>query len=235
MRDRPTPSRPQPRATGLTTPISVLVLCLVAFAVDLYLITTHHTHWLDQNALDEAVDHRSGTLNTVMKGVTNAAEIPLVLLSVLIALLLARTARSWWPIVLVGATGVLSVLAATVVKNLTDRSRPSSTFWVVHETDYSFPSRHTTMTAALLPVLAYLIAARVRSRSARGWLWAAAVVLTAVIGSSRIYLGVHWTTDVLGGAALGCAVAVVVIGFDMFTRGPRSRPGSHSAHAAGRR
>ncbi|WP_158706348.1 phosphatase PAP2 family protein [Streptomyces sp. NRRL B-11253] len=191
-----------------------LLLCLALFAVDADLMAGHHAWLIDRPLLAEAVEHRDGLLNTVMTAVTYAAEVPLMAVSVLVAVVLGRRTRSWRPLVLVGAAGVLSVLAATTAKDLTDRLRPPAAYWVIHESGFSFPSRHTTMAAALLPLLAYLLTAYVRSRPAVSALWATAFALIGLVGASRVYLGVHWATDVTGGFALGAAVAFALITAD---------------------
>ncbi|MFE5078368.1 phosphatase PAP2 family protein [Streptomyces halstedii] len=191
--------------------MTALLFSAVVFVIDALLVQDRHAGWIDQPVLDEAVHHRGGGLNTVMTLVTNAAEIPLILLSVLTAAALALRVRTWRPLCLVAVTGALSVAAATVVKNLTLRSRPPVVYWVVQESDYSFPSRHTTMTAALLPVLAYLLARHITSTATRIGVWAAAVLCTLLVATSRVYLGVHWATDVAGGLTLGTCVALAVI------------------------
>jgi membrane-associated phospholipid phosphatase len=158
--------------------------------------------------------------------VTASAEIPLVVLAVVVAAVLAWRARSWRPVVLVGAAGVLSVAAATVVKNIADRTRPPHMYWLTQETDFSFPSRHTTMTAARLPVIALLLCELIRSRAARAAAWGAAVVLVVLVGSSRVYLGVHWASDVLGGMALGGAVALLLVVGDRMVAAVRGVSGA---------
>lgn len=195
-----------------------LAASATVFAADAGLVADGHAGWLDHPALTEAVEHRDGVLTTVMTAVTNAAEIPLVVLAVLVALVLARRARSWRPVLLVGAAGALSVAAATVAKDLALRVRPPMSYWLVHESDYSFPSRHTTMTAALLPLLAVLITDRLAARGAKAGVWVAVVACTVLVGASRIYLGVHWATDVLGGLALGLTVALAVLTADRLLR-----------------
>lgn len=67
-----------------------------------------------------------------------------------------------------------------------------------------------------------------RSRAARVAIWASASMLTTLVGISRIYLGVHWTTDVLGGWVFGALwLAVVVTGSTVLAHG-RGRGGSSS-------
>jgi undecaprenyl-diphosphatase len=212
--------------------VAGLAACVAFFAADSGLVAGHDTSFVDDPALSEAVHHRDALLNTVMEVVTASAEIPLVVLSVVVAALLAWRSRSWRPVVLVGAAGVLSVAAATVVKNVADRTRPPHVYWLTQETDFSFPSRHTTMTAALLPVIALLLCELIRSRLAKAALWAAAVVAVVLVGSSRVYLGVHWASDVLGGMALGGSVALLLVVGDRVIAAVRGTSGEREQRRA---
>ncbi|WP_019632382.1 phosphatase PAP2 family protein [Actinomadura atramentaria] len=196
------------------------LVCLVGLAVDAVLIGAHRAGRLDRPVLTD--DWRDDAFTPLMKGVTTAAEYPLIIGSLVVALLLAWAALSWRPLALVVAAGLLSVAAASVAKSLADRVRPPRTYWLVHETGYSFPSRHTTMAAALLFVVAYLLCGRLRSSAAVAGVWTVAAVLVALVGTSRVYLGVHWATDVVGGFFVGSLVALVLMGADLVVRSRRT-------------
>ena len=76
----------------------------------------------------------------------------------------------------------------------------------------SFPSSHATVSLATWLTLALVLAARVPVRAVRIYLVAVSLLLAALVGLSRIYLGVHWPSDVLAGGALGFAWLCVVFG-----------------------
>ena len=105
-----------------------------------------------------------------------------------------------------GAVGLYDI-----VKPLIGRPRPPSAIWIGHFSGAAFPSGHAAQSVAFYAMLAIVLGAG-RSASAKTMLWSVAVLVALVVGGSRIYLGAHWLTDVLGGYALGaCCVAAVVI------------------------
>lgn len=88
-----------------------------------------------------------------------------------------------------------------------DRARPDL---LLHESRVftrSFPSAHATVSAAVLITLASLVARQARRIDRQVFILATAATIVFLIGISRIYLGVHWPSDVLGGWALGTAWA----------------------------
>ncbi len=93
-------------------------------------------------------------------------------------------------------------LSASLLKIAVHRQRPAG-FGVYHEISYSFPSIHATMAAFLFGFIAWIIVRRTESPLRRFWTISAAVFLIAAIGFSRLYLGVHFLSDVLGGCLLG--------------------------------
>jgi len=99
--------------------------------------------------------------------------------------------------------------AAELAKHLVGRDRPDLVPHLDQVYSSSFPSGHSAMSPIVYFTLASLLAAGEPNRAAKGLLMAAAVLLVLAIGASRVYLGVHWPTDVLAGWAMGAAVALV--------------------------
>jgi undecaprenyl-diphosphatase len=118
-----------------------------------------------------------------------------------------RRAALWLVITLAGAT----VLDLTL-KHAFHRARPEP-YFVPLPHSYSFPSGHALYSFCFYGVLAALIAGRIRSLPLRILLWAVAALLVFAIGLSRVYLGVHYPSDVIAGylaAAIWVATLVVL-------------------------
>ncbi|MDR1815241.1 MAG: phosphatase PAP2 family protein [Clostridiales Family XIII bacterium] len=110
-------------------------------------------------------------------------------------------------------TGVGAVIH-TLIKNVLERPRPDEAMWLVPEDGFSFPSGHSNVSVILYGLLATLL---YRYLVERGHDDLAAVqrglfaLLVILVGLSRIYLGVHYPSDVLGGWALGGALALAFL------------------------
>jgi undecaprenyl-diphosphatase len=90
------------------------------------------------------------------------------------------------------------------------RARPDVFFGMAQPPSYSFPSGHSVESACFYGVLAAILTVGTPSRLRKAGIWTAAALLTLAIGTSRIYLGVHYPTDVLGGYALAVAWAALL-------------------------
>jgi undecaprenyl-diphosphatase len=104
-----------------------------------------------------------------------------------------RRATLWLVVTILGAL----VLDLTL-KYAFHRARPTP-FFVNLPRTYSFPSGHALFSFCFYGVLAGLLIGRVQSRLVRNLIWTAAAILVAAIGFSRIYLGVHYPSDVIAG------------------------------------
>lgn len=104
-------------------------------------------------------------------------------------------------------TITLAQAASEGLKALFDRPRPDLTTHEVAVYSASLPSGHAMLSAAALFTLAFVLARAEKSVRARIFLFVVAVVLTFLIGVSRVYLGVHWPTDVATGWCAGLAWA----------------------------
>jgi len=106
------------------------------------------------------------------------------------------------------------------------RPRPDLVAHVVETSSASFPSGHAMVSAATYLTIGALLA-RVQERdSVKSYIHVAAILITLVIGVSRVYLGVHWPTDVLAGWCLGAAWSILCVTAASFLA---RRPGTRLA------
>lgn len=136
-------------------------------------------------------------------------------LAVLAALVLALRGRRPRAVVWVGAVAVGS-LTIRLLKTAVERARPPLDTRLAVETSASLPSGHALMSAlgiglTVVAVLLLLSDAGRGSSVVRGAIVLVGAVIVVVIGASRVYLGVHWTTDVLAGWMLGAALAALAV------------------------
>jgi len=95
-----------------------------------------------------------------------------------------------------------SYLSVFILKILFHRQRPQG-LGVYSEVSYSFPSLHSTIAVALYGFIAFVLTIRTESKSLRLFIIITTITLVCAIGFSRLYLGVHFPSDVLGGYLLG--------------------------------
>jgi len=102
-----------------------------------------------------------------------------------------------------------SVLVSKGLKLYFGRERPESARQLLDVLTYSFPSGHSMLSAVVYLVLATMLARMESRRLIKFYILAVGVLLTVLIGASRVYLGVHYPTDVLAGWTAGLTWALV--------------------------
>lgn len=115
--------------------------------------------------------------------------------------------RRFGPALFVLVAVVSGTILSQLLKLFYDRPRPDVVDHLVATHTASFPSGHATMSAVVYLTLASLIVRLVDRLSVRVYVLCVAVFLTLLVGFSRVYLGVHWPSDVAAGWALGAAWA----------------------------
>jgi undecaprenyl-diphosphatase len=172
---------------------------------------------IDQPVTAWLAAHRDLWLTATLRVVTHAGG-PLLLAAFALPISVAAAwrCRSWRPVVLalVGGGGVPLVLFTA--KALVGRERPPLPFALVDADGYSFPSGHATGTAASTVITAWILTRwLIPWWTGRVIVWTTAIGAVFVIGFSRVYLGVHYVSDVLSGWMLGMAWAgaVILVGF----------------------
>lgn len=171
------------------------------------------------------VAHRVGWLTPPMEFLTwlgsNAVIVPT---AILIGGFFLVRRKDWRPLALLAAAVTGAVALYDVAKPAIGRTRPPSSIWIGHYGGGAFPSGHATVTVAFYAMLA-LVLSRGASPGRRSLAWLGAALVALIVGASRVYLGAHWLTDVLGGYALGATWVALLAAIALFasTRRPRGR------------
>lgn len=121
------------------------------------------------------------------------------------------------------STVILAQISNSLLKGFYERPRPDLVAHGSYVYSHSFPSGHSAMAAVVFLVLATVFASVEPRRRTKALIYGMAVVVVAAVGVSRIYLGVHWPTDVLGGWCLGASWAIAAWLALAFSR-PKLRP-----------
>lgn len=191
-----------------TMPFALRGVALVAVALALLLLfglaVDHFPFAWDRAILTGLRAHaRSEGLRAVAVDFTALGSVPVLILMVAGAALLLL-ARGWWlTAIATVAAGISGGAVVTLVKHTVARARPDLVpHWVdVHNA--SFPSGHAAGSAMVYMTLAALATQAMRHRRLRHMIVALAVFLVGAIGVSRVYLGVHWPSDVAAGWCFG--------------------------------
>jgi undecaprenyl-diphosphatase len=188
----------------------VTVLALILFVWLAREVTRGDAMRLD-TPIREAVHARSSPpLTAMMRGVSLiGSEVVLVPLGVILVWRLVAAKRRRAAVVF-GVAALGAEALDQIMKLLFDRPRPEPFFGLASPITHSFPSGHAMVSCCFFGVLAVILTAREPSRARRISIFAAAAILVALMGFSRVYLGFHYPTDVLAGYAAAVVWLAVV-------------------------
>jgi undecaprenyl-diphosphatase len=150
----------------------------------------------------------SQSFEEAMRDVTGLGGVTVMILVTTVAVLAFLMHRKWWHAGILAATVLLADVSSELLKTVYDRPRPELVPHGSYVYSASFPSGHSTLSAATFLTLAMLIASLEPNRGTKAMVFVLAGLLVLSIGFSRVYLGVHWPSDVLAGWCLGAAWAL---------------------------
>lgn len=162
-----------------------------------------------RNPLNPADPIGSRSFEEAMRDVTALGGVTVMILVTVVGVLAFLMQRRRWHAGILAATVLAADLSSEGLKNFYGRPRPDLVPHGAYVYSASFPSGHSTLSAATYLTLAMLIASLEPTRGTKTMVFIVAVVLVLSIGVSRVYLGVHWPSDVLAGWCLGAAWAFV--------------------------
>ena len=192
--------------------MGLLVATSVGFVILTFLVVGSPS-WiteLDLSAQDAAFELRSSWMDEAMTWITRlGSRIVIGLLMLALTWWVMRTGRCRKALSIMVIAFLANPLLELLLKNLVGRSRPMAS-QLVATNGLSFPSGHVLATVGFYGVLAAVIWSSADRRSIQIGAYAAATVIIALVGFSRVYLGVHWFTDVVGATLLGIAFVLGV-------------------------
>ena len=164
---------------------------------------------IDSSITSWVVAHRVHGLTTLARWLSTLGSQAILapVSGIVAAVLVVRRRFRWALALLVAWAGAIGLYSLT--KHLVERHRPPTDIWLTRAGGTSFPSGHAAQSSATfvaLAVVGAVLVARGRRPSQ-----ALALVLAAGVGWSRVYLGVHWATDVVAGWLIGAAWIAIIL------------------------
>lgn len=157
---------------------------------------------------DFAVSIRNDFLNVVIPALTHCGDTVTIVALCAILVILPTRKKYGFPVTLAALTG-LAIYKP--MKHVFLRERPDVMYHLVEQGGYSFPSGHSTSSVIVYGLLLYLIRKHCKNETLKNVLSAICLIFAVCIGPSRLYVGVHWFTDVLAGMCFGLAVVAIYI------------------------
>lgn len=189
----------------LTRALFISFLCAVGFGGIALLVSDNKIAQFDNAIISFFRGLESQSLTGIMKFFTYIGSgIPATVISIAVLFILYTVLHHRRELILFIWVVIGSALLNETLKLVFHRARPTL-YRIVHANGFSFPSGHSMAAFSLYGVIAFLLWRHISTSTGRGLLIIGSSAMILTIGVSRIYLGVHYPSDVLGGfLASGC-------------------------------
>lgn len=164
----------------------------------------------DLNIYNFVFSFNSTVFTLFMRVISSFASATVIIATLICILVLFKNKK-----VFLNFAGIalISKIINVIIKNIVKRPRPDLIFRLSFESGYSFPSAHTMVATCFYGFIIYLILKHVKNKKVKSFSTLLLSILIFLIGISRIYLGVHYATDVIAGLIFGIIVLVLFIKF----------------------
>lgn len=185
----------------------IIWICAFLFIGLTVMVFTGIMHSVDDGVQAFILHIRNSKLTNVFTVITNIGG-AYALLSISVLLLLIKRDKKISLMIAINLAMVF--ITSQIFKFIFRRSRPAEIF-LVNATGYSYPSGHMMVSSAFYFYILYLINKKVKNKIIKVIIFIFTVLLVFLIGFSRIYLGVHYTTDIIGGLILAILYLMIYI------------------------
>ena len=188
----------------------ILIISLLLFIILTYITFNNKINTIDQKVIDYILNIREDNLTNTMMIITNiSSAYALIVISIL---LLAIIKNKKIPIS-ISKNLIIVFIISQLFKIIIKRPRPIN-INLVEASGFSYPSGHSMVSMAYFGLIAYLIYKNLNNKLAKIILIISLLITIILIGFSRIYLGVHYLSDVIAGFLLAIAYLIVYIKID---------------------
>ena len=186
----------------------LLAICaIILFFILAFFIKADQLYGFESWVYAEATEHMSDFLTAILVFITNIGG-PIGIMCVCAVIYAIPKLRNRVAIP-VSIAVVSSLVLNTILKGIFARERPNI-LRLVSENYYSFPSGHAMVNMALYSILIIYAYKLIKNKKIRYTIYTVLTGLILVIGFTRIYLGVHYAGDIIGGWLMGFAVSLIV-------------------------
>ena len=188
--------------------IFVATICFILFSIITILVITNNTtrfddiiyktiHSCSNNIVDKFFIHFTHIGDTV----------PVIIIACIIVILL----KNWKDRFIVISNLLLTVGVNQALKHIIMRERPPLERRLIKQGGFSYPSGHSMASLCVYGVLMYFVITKVKNKKLKILLTSLLTLMIIMIGVSRIYVGVHYPTDVIGGYLLTIVILIINI------------------------
>lgn len=165
--------------------------------------------WIDVTVREFIIGLRNDWLNPIVIAITTLGNSKTIILWCVLLVLFGRRRLEFG--VPISIACIVSVTIQTTLKEIIARQRPPVENFLIEQGGMSFPSGHSCTALLFYAFLGYLLIHKIVDKSVYNLIGKVLLVLPFFIGSSRIYVGVHYPTDVLAGWSLGISFTIIAI------------------------
>lgn len=185
----------------------LLISTISLFLLDLYFILSGCSKGIDSNVAIFFANHNNIVLTNIFKLISFICS-PKFMILVNVCLFIFIVLKKRYKLFLINVASIASVIVNNIIKIIIKRERPN--FLVLsNETSYSFPSGHSMISILFFGSIIYLVNKyNIKYRKTITILLSIFIIL---VGLSRLYLGVHFLTDVIGGYLCGFIALIIII------------------------
>lgn len=189
--------------------ILVLSIALSVFAITAYLIMTKETLAFDTAIREYSYRIRNDGLTHIFKLLTYIGNWQTITILCFLSLLIKAVRKNFGlPLT---ATAIITTIVQKTLKAAFHRQRPDVALHLINQGGYSFPSGHSMTSVVFYGMLIFLCRRYIKNKRISNIITALLILLILLIGYSRVYLGVHYPTDIVGGWSIGISLLTALI------------------------